>query len=232
MGFKKRFRRRFGHRGGRRRSGFRSRKTSRFIKRVVRRMSEIKRVAVFGSATTQNTIQVQLVTPAILQGPDKNQRIGNRVQFKFLTLWVTVNAANNAPATSPLISLGRIVLATARQSTVNNTVIVEDGVGTTPTIQTSGVPYRSEVLNVLKDKKFVIAGAGPAGALGDSSIFNVPTSRTFKLSVKMPRRVLYQDSLVTTPQDPQDLIYLILSGTNNTMDHLYEWGGRLSYYDI
>lgn len=232
MGFGRR--RRF---NGRRKRRVRTRrfikKIARVSKRVIRRMSEVKRCIISGSTTVQNTQQLVLITPNISQGIDKDQRIGNKVMFRFLTLKVQALGTNQTAAgTGVTQSTGRIVLLTSRTQGLTAANAIEEGISTTPNNQTISIPLRSENVFVIKDKQFILGGLGLSGSTNDSSVLNYPVSRMFNFNHKMMRNARYNDSTAVVPTNPEASIYLYMAGTTNTQNINYIYSGRLSYIDI
>lgn len=226
-------RRRF--RRGKRRTRARRfvRKIARVSKRVIRRMSEVKRYLITGSTTVQNTQQLINLIPDSNQGADKDQRIGNKIRFRYLTLKVFAAGTNNqASGTGATAAIGRLALLTSRTQSLTAANAIEEGVSTTPTNTTIAIPLRSENCNVLKDTQFWIAGAGAAGSANDSSIYGIPAVRKFKFSRRLVRNARYASGTDTKPGNSEANVYLYMAGTNNVMSIQYNYSGRISYIDI
>lgn len=225
--------RRFGRRfNGRRKKRFGARRSykriARIAKRVIIKNTEVKRQLITGTQNISGTQQLINITPAIAQGTDKNDRIGNKVMFRFLTL--KINAFAVGAAGAPQIAVARIGLMTSRKSALTAVDVNEEGISAIPTVQTISMPFRSEVCNVLKDKQYIHPGAGTG--LLDSSIFNIPTARIFKFSRKIPRTAKYESSVTTGPAEPHSNIYIYLANTNANCTTTFSWSGRLSYIDL
>lgn len=228
MAFKRR-KRRF---NGRRRPT-----TKRFFKRVRRiakrtiiNMSEIKRVVVNGTITSNEVWNFVEITPAIVQGVDRDQRIGNKLQYKFLTLDIFVNT--QCPTDIALTYPIRIVLLTSRGILTANSDFLEDGAPGTPSFPWIWVPLKHENCNIIRDKKLLMSFSPtvtiPAAYKG------VPNVRRVKLSVKMPRNALYPTTAITRPLRSQSRIYLFIAsfGGNAGLQTNFYYNGMLSYIDI
>lgn len=228
-----RFRRRRFRRRGRGRNRRFIRKVRRITKTTIRRMSEIKRVVVNGSFNTTNTWALTEITPAIPQGIDKDNRIGNKIKYRYFILdvlvWAITLDASVGPATTVPV---RLCLHTGRSINTSPGEVLEDGAPAAPSLPWIWVPLRPESVNVLKDKKFVITGLAAGGTAADSATANVPSIRRIKLSMRLPRSVTFSSASATQPENPVDRIYLLCGSTQANVTVQYYYNGRMSYIDI
>lgn len=233
MAFKRRKFRRFNN-GGRRRKARRSfKRFARIAKRVIRRTTEIKRAVITGSTTVTGIQTIQLISPNIPQGLDKDNRIGNKIMYKFMSLKVSAYAVNNqAGGTGPVMNNVRIALISARVGGLTAANTIDEGVSTTPSIGTMGIPLRSENVFVMKDKQFLLPGLYAATDANSSSAFNMPVAKIFNWSRRMPRNITFNDSTASGTTVPRGLIYLYIANTNVQSSVNVIWSGRMSYIDI
>lgn len=192
-------------------------------------MHETKRQVIAATHSQAGTgIDVLEITPLIAQGNAKFNRIGNRIMYKFLTLDFYTHYTQTNDTGADVYPV-RVVLFTGRSIITNATDILEEGV-TSVNQNTIYVPLKSEMCNVLMDKKFILTPLNDA--VVNSSITNFPVAKHLKYHHRLPRNVLFDRTGTAQPLDPQDRIYVaILNGTANTTfaNHI---GGRLSFIDL
>lgn len=208
-----------------------SRKVRGITKATVKRMHETKRVAFTGAADSTNTWTLVEITPAITQGVDKVQRIGNKIQYKFLTLNLFTQLIYTGTV-APNLAPCRVVLFSARNIVTLASDVLEQGAPATPSYPWIWVPLRSENVNVLRDWQFVLAALGSDANAGDSSVINMPVSRKLKYARRHRRNVTLASSAITTPTDPQDRLYLLIASVGAVVELEVFYGGRLSFIDI
>lgn len=201
-------------------------------------MQEIKRAISYGhqdvTSATVNGVQVNNITPLITQSTEKYSRIGNKIKTKFLTIdtWTEYNSNDNTTDTIPIPI--RVAIFTSR---INPPLVASDWLeqGAFPaTNDTIFVPLRSESLNVLKDKKTIIAnrqgfGPGLAGAWFSA----VPSAFKSRYHKRFHRSITYKISGETDSEIPKNNLYLMTQCIPQALTTVTtHFAVRLSFYDL
>lgn len=124
---KRRFRSRGRFTRIRRRRRFGAKRLRRFIKRTINRMSEVKyAVTELPVNWADNTAFFQKLNPDIPTGVNKDNRIGNRVKTKLLTVKWLIRTGTNANTSQNLEKIVRITIWQQRQIlTLPNPIIAD-----------------------------------------------------------------------------------------------------------
>lgn len=225
---KRRFSRGRFRRVGRRRN-FRAKKLNRFVRRAVNRMSEVK-YATLASGFNVEAANGYLIglTPAFPQGVDKNQRIGNKLKYKRLTLkldfWLAVDAAGAPP---DWFARGIRIIVFQPRVNLSTPPVLSD-ILDTPTNYLSTV--KGTAVRVMMDKMMAITPSLVATQL------STHLSRVLrKVVFKINNNVTFKSAAETTPLDPKDTYYLLIlvdAIVANTYDLQGSWYTRLSYIDV
>lgn len=230
MVFKKRFRSRgrFIRRTRRRRNG--SKRLRSLIKRTVRRMSEIKYSTssssfnVDGSGTLTHD-----VTPTFNQGVGKNNRIGNKIRYKMLTVNFEVFLARGVNLASGFVPGVRVVIFQGRTDiTLTNAF---GGIADQTTFLTT---FKGTAARILYDKFFVIE---PWGADDTSAEGTAPRRVQRKVHFRVNNNVDFLDAADTVPDDQKDRYYIMFvtsqfGATTDQIEIQGSWFSRLSFFDI
>lgn len=226
MAFKKRkFRRLNGGRRFSRRRFSRNPRLKRFVKGVVRRMSEIK----YNTANNALNIDAGIpfianIVPTFSQGPDKTQRIGNKIKYKFMQFRMTMASVGGA---APLLQLSvRVMIVQTRLPLTAPAPLLTDILDAVNI--TSSV--RNTAARVILDRTFYL---GVEGALNVQS--QRPSSIFIKKKVRINNNVDFKSAAQTVPADPKDNYYLVIftnqgAALNNTL--ATNWFNRISYIDL
>lgn len=223
---KRRFirRRRFGRR---RRFSGRRKFLRRFVKRTLFRNTEIKWavVQVDPPAFDANSNFIYELTPSISQGFGKDERIGNKIKYKFFQFRMA----------------GFLALGTAPASTVTFVrimVVMGRGQISVPPVVTDFLwndSFLSPVLNnncrVVLDRTMALSPIGAA----QSGVTNLPPTFHIKKKVRMNNNVLFRGDADNFALDIHDRCFLIfmtnLTGANQQLANI-GWQARWSFIDI
>lgn len=226
----RRFKRRYGGRKRRFSRRPRARRLSRFIKRVIKRSTEVK----YSTATatdqviTAGTWSLTNVSPTIVQGVARAQRIGNHVQFKRVCVSIRFDAvALAAIGGLEQIASYRISLVQPRIEALAIADI------TTASITNSNIytPYNTTAVRTIRDWKGIISIKPISGsALADTY---VPSSIFRRVVIRLPYNVNFKSDVISTLNDPKDQTWIMvgLSGGGNTQGYINA-SFRYSYIDV
>lgn len=235
MAYKKRFRSRGRFsRVRRRRTG--GRRLQKFIKRTIRKMSEIK----YATTATNGLVAFDAFTgvtvrlnPLIPQGSDKDERIGNRVRWKFLQFRMILSVLDGTSGANPLVVRMRIMIIQPRLQPAaglvtgpNITDIFDNSTNGAQAIVSS---IKNTSVRVIMDKTYSL------GVLGVASQSQLKAALTVKKKVRINNNVNYLNAGQTLPQDPKDNYYLVMicdTAALNDVLVVYAYTSRISYIDI
>lgn len=213
-----RFRRRFVRRTGR------LRRLRKFVKRTVARMQEVKYSttnAAFDIAT--NVPSFQAITPTFSQGAAKNQRVGNTIRYRWLTLRLNIYAIA-AAASANSVATFRIVLVQLRLPlTTPNPQITDIFDTTSPYSTVKGTNVR-----VLWDKVISLQIFGQATNTNFLPVYNK------KIRRKINNRVNFGATLDTVPRDVKDTYYLVVYPASTVVNDYVitvNYFNKISFYD-
>lgn len=192
-------------------------------------MSEIKYVPLQADIPAQDAVSgfYQNLTPNISQGVDKDERLGNLIQYKFMQfrMWFVCN-----PGTAQkewmifrfIIFQARIPLGAIPANKQNMTVLFD-----LPNINSS---IKNQNARILMDRTIRM---GPVG-YADSTYS--PAIMVFKKKFRINNRVTFRNAAATLPEDPKDTYHLVIipnDGVNqNQVQIVGNLSVRYSYYDI
>lgn len=224
----RRFKRRFN--GRRKRFGTRRfvRKIARVAKRTIRRMSEVKTVFNGGvSAGPATSFTLIEITPSVLKGTSKLDRIGDKIRYKFLHLDFNVVVNDNVavPVAVPTGTHIRVALLSSRVTTL----VASDLLGTA-VASTANIWFRlwGNTARVIRDWKWV---QNVATVVGNTNTY-MPVQRKFRVRKAMRQEVNFRDGS-NVPAAPQDKLYLFLGNTNGNVGPLsVTWNLTMSFIDI
>lgn len=191
-------------RGRRRGRIFKSgRRSVKLIKRTVRRMQEIKWSTSkydSGQAIPSGTYFLQEITPTFVQGVDKNQRIGNRIRYKRLTIngvmWMSEGIAPRS------FCHYRCIIFAAR---INN-----PGVADVFDVVTIGGGSQGIFSTVKHQNVRVIADhIMPLAIQSNAANVQIPAVKKLRISKPIYNNVDFQSVSTILPTDPHDKIYVV-----------------------
>lgn len=233
---KRRFRSRGRFSRVRRRRRYGSKRLRRVIKGTVRRMSEVKYVTksvnAFQAQDLFNGVVVQL-NPPIAQGVDRNQRIGNKVRYKYAQLRLMLYLTKGANPLDPDFQFVRVLVVQPRLLPAGG--IAVGPVGTeifdspTNTAQQTVSSVNHKAVRVIMDRIYKVA------TLGQGADSQMMSGVYVKKKFKVNNNVLFRSAVQTDPQDPKDNYYLLIIGSainngDSTVNYFYQF--RISYIDI
>lgn len=213
----------------RRRGG--NKRTKRFIKAVVRRMCETKYAVKANSATPDSVSGYETVlTPNFPQGVNRNERIGNRIRYKYFQFRMSLYLYVVQPVTSPNQIIRVIIWSPKQEYNVvvnpsnNDQLFYNPGVGAfLSSINPSGA-------KIYMDRTWYFAryaaGMSPIG---------LPISRVFKKKFRLRNEVNFMDSTQLTPTNPKDQIYLTVVTNGSTLGQTQmgiSFNCRFSFIDM
>lgn len=232
-----RFRRRRFRRGGL----FRRKRLARFVKRTVARMSEVKyAVTNFIASDTIDNALIHYLNPSILQGVDKDQRIGNKIKTRKFTIKFSynINVANSGQSTALNINFGvRVLIIQQRQSvgTINVSNIFDTSSSWLSTV-------KPQNWRVMYDKFFLLGPASgftsSAGANATNIDQSAPKRILKKLVFSLPNNVMFIDYATATPNDPKDNYWIVVISNAFGLSVSPDFGQalevftRMSYIDL
>lgn len=181
-------------------------------------MSETKYSTLFLSGTSIDSgIGYSVnINPVINSGTDKSQRIGNRIQYKFLQFRAVVRSNFVSGGNSGLVV--RVIVWQSRLPYVATSVSSNDSFIFMNTGVASAVvsPLNNQNLRVLFDRLI------PMGAANNAANVQLPAIRVFKLKIRVNNNVNFANSTSTLPTDPKDLYYFTVvtdqTTTTNTLN--------------
>lgn len=224
----------------RRKRRVRTRRLTKFIKRTLRRMSEIKY-----SLLNQNTFvnvdaftgAVVRLNPAISQGVDKDERIGNKIRYKFLQFRMMFRSLDGTNAINPPQMTYRIMIVQMRILPSAGLVlgpaageIFDNSTSAFTTVYSS---IKNLNVRVLMDRIYVTT-VGQATA-GTTYPYNTSSYHYIKKKIRVNNNVTYASSTDNLPTDPKDNYYLVIAsdaGALNDAILAVAYSMRISYIDI
>lgn len=191
-------------------------------------MSEIKyayadNVAAFDAFSNYEVY----VTPNFPQGVNKNNRIGNRIRYKFLQLRMVIACAQLPAAAAPF-NIIRVILWQPRQirnvtaNPLNNTQVFNTA-SPLSSINPTGC-------RILMDKTHYFSRWTQ-----QMEPINIAPARFYKKKVRISNNVNFFSSTELTPSDPKDMYYLTIvtnASAINQAQITLQWYVRISYTDI
>lgn len=186
------------------------------------------------------------LVPTIAQGPGKvGQRIGNMIQYKYLTVRFMMEMSSSAnPITTPVTSFFvRVILFQKRLPlTQLNQVIDIGGTNDIDELRSPDViiaPTINQNIRVLNDEVFIMNNLAVSQDFLGS---NAPAVGAFTWRHKINNRVSFRAAADTTPTDPTDqygFVALIrgIAPQVNASDHnkvllLINAWAKITYYDL
>lgn len=208
------------------------------IKRVIKRMSEVKYAVGRNAGDYDGNQGFQyLINPEIAIGAGKNQRIGQKIRYKRLTVRFQVAARmGTLPVSGTSTQTVRILLVQAR---VNNTGSSYPFFNWDDVFDDSGTnnsTVKNHNLRVLMDQIVDLGILNISNVATSTSMYMLkPSIRRFKLSVPINNNVEYRNASSTLPTDPKDMYYLLFYSNNGAPAlavTLYtSYTCRISYFD-
>lgn len=145
------------------------------------------------------------IIPIIQQGVGQQQRVGNRITTKgyFMirghVLALPTSAASNPYSNMPFYV--RIVVWRQKPSmtTVSNTEILDDG-NTSGGVPFDGslddlmIPFNKDKFQIGGVRTFMLQPNASTGTYSNENLSKYPVSRFFKMSVKLPKTLSYNDT--------------------------------------
>lgn len=226
MVFKKRrlSRRKFRRRAVGRTGRGRFRRTKKFVKAVIRRIAEVKYAFAFNAVVILNTVPfISSLVPVFPQGVDKFERLGNRIQYKFLQLRFEIQANVGAAAVSNNASIRFIVFWTRLPLSIPPAV----------TDVLDAVNYLSSIKNT--NVRIVMDRTPCLGITGGLINTNRTTNILYKKKIKMFQNVNFSSAADSLPRDPKDNLYAMIltdSAVANDFTINFNWFSRMSYTDV
>lgn len=226
---KRRFRSRGRFRRIRRRRGG-ARRLKKFVNRVVKRMSEIKYVTTAdGFNFDAFNSRIIALNPSIPQGVDKTQRIGNKIQYKRMSLRFNFWIVGNATAVPNFTQTLRLMIFQPRVA-FSNPAATLDIFDTNNWMST----IKGTAVRVMYDKFFTVTPQQSATA----AQLATNTGRIMKkIQFRINNNVTFRDSTVSAPTDYKDQYYAYVSSsvydtTPNEYNLQGQWFVRISYIDV
>lgn len=162
--------------------------------------------------------------PVITQGPGVTQRIGNRIRFRWFSIWFWLETLETAGASRN--SLYRVVLWTPRIDSTQALTYMDS-------LNSAGAVIDTTVVTIWKDHTFFLANPVTLGGLANN-LYN-PLRQTYmrRMYIKFPRNV-NMNSLIpasTVPTSPEDLMFLTLYNVAGNADTNLSIRWKVSYTD-
>lgn len=209
----------------RRTRGSRSTRSKRFIKGVIRRMSEIKFSTASNAVNILNNLPfITSLVPTFPQGVDKNNRIGNRIKYKYIQLRFALDLNQGVAPTSSTAYWRMIVFWTRLPLSV--APALTDILFTAHFLSS----VRNTNVRVITDKTYLLT---PAGVVTDTQR---PNAVFYKKKFRTFQEVNFSNAADQIPRDPKDNLYCCLFSNNllgvNDTNLDFTWNSRFSYTDF
>lgn len=173
----------------------------------------------FNTTTGYGFTSSSSIIPTIQQGVGQQQRIGNKIKpvgkllVKGYVLALPVNTTTNAYINTPFTV--RIVIWRQRQNqtSVSNTGILDSGVTGTGndfdgSLYDLMTPFNKDKFEIGAVRTFQLQPCASAAGLTTENLSNYPVNKFFKMYVKLPSSLLYNDTLL----DPQNCRWFMSAG--------------------
>lgn len=203
----------------------------RYVRKVVKGTEEVK-VQTAGIATSNNILgsgfntttgygftSSSSIIPTIQQGVGQQQRIGNKIRpvgkliVKGYVLALPVNTTSNAYINTPFTV--RVVVWRQRQNptSVSNTGILDSGVAGggndfDGTLYNLMEPYNKDKFEIGGVRTFQLQPCASATGITAENVGSYPVNKFFKMRIKLPQSLLYNDTLL----DPQNCRWFLSAG--------------------
>lgn len=202
-----------------------------YVKRIVKGTEEIKFHTAalassnnilgsgFNTTTNYGYTTPSSIIPPIQQGVGQQQRVGNKIRpvgkliIKGYVLATPVTTTNNAYINTPFTV--RVVVWRQRQNptSVSNTAILDSGVtgagndfdGTLYDLMT---PFNKDKFEIGAVRTFQLQPNYSVGVSPQENLSKYPVNKFFKMYVKLPKNLLYNDTLL----DPQNARWYMSAG--------------------
>jgi len=236
--FKKRRlgRKRFRRISRRRRGAFRLKK---FVKGIVKRMSEIKYSIIanqYANTVGSSSPVTVSVTPVFVQGTEKDQRIGDKIQYKYFQFRLMMDMyANTDPDEVYSAFTVRAILWVPRATpTTGAPVDLTYLFDTQPDYPAPDYNVVSSINNktarVMMDRSYTMTPTPY------SNRTQLPSMRIIKFKVPIRNNVTFRGSADTQPSQPIDQVYLTVvtsaSAASNQPTLRITYVSRISFIDI
>lgn len=162
------------------------------------------------------------------QGVDKTQRIGNRVQYKMLTLNIWAQLANVQVATAAYGASGLRVVVIQQRVAFSSPTVYTDIFDSNEFLST----IKGTACRVLYDKMITV------NQVQNTQTLAYDTGRIHrKLHFKVNNHVTFLNAASSLPTDYKDIYYLVIvspqySNGANVAFIQGEWFSRLSFKDV
>lgn len=202
-----------------------------YVKRMVRGNDEVK-FFTQGIASSSNILgsgfnttlnygftSSSSIIPAIQQGVGQQQRIGNKINtvgrliVKGYVLALPVNTTTNAYINTPFTV--RIVVWRQKQNmtAISNTAFLDNGVTGAGndfdgTLYNLMEPYNKDKFEIGGVRTFQLQPCASATGITAENVGSYPVNKFFKMRIKLPQSLLYNDTLL----DPQNCRWFLSAG--------------------
>lgn len=194
-------------------------------------MQEIKWATLDTAGTADSSLgYIQRISPNILQGTSKNNRIGDRVSSKHVSFRLTVILAPLGVGPYPQSLLCRWVIFTMKQPPAAVTPVLNEIFDTPANALCYPLMNSNSTSASFIKSKLWATGLQSATAVNTQS----PTHKVFHADFRFRNKMSYVSSLSSISSDPKDVMYLAII-TNNLVagncNILYSWNCRQSFRD-
>lgn len=202
-------------------------------------MSEIKYATTRPNAPQQqdafNGIVIRL-NPDINQGIDKNERIGNKIKFKYCQFRFSFALIRSNVNPPPALFVCRLLLVQLRLlppgGLIPGPVLADVFIDATTPDQAIHSSINNDMVRVIMDRTYCVQNLDMDPNVANA---NMPTLIYVKKKWRQSNHCLFRSVTQITPQDPKDNFYfLMLTNANGNGDAtiFYNYGFRLSYIDL
>lgn len=192
-------------------------------------MSETKFVYTASSTTTDAFLNImENLMPAIPQGTDRDDRIGNKVKLKFFKFRLFLNLFDSDPGDNNNFCLVRILLFNPKLPyvTASETKPQNEDIYNNPTNILSMV--NPQFVNVISDRIICMAVNPSGNAVG------LPSAKIIRIKRKYQRNINFKDANSNDITDPMSQIWINIKTDYPNANQITmgrKWHGRFSYMD-